>query len=261
MTLSPCRYIVQATLSASNGTTVTKAVYTGLDTKITLRSLSPFTRYTITVAAETSGGKTKSPDVSFVTLETAPAGVANPVVAELKATEISLKWSAPTSANGKLTEYRLLISKPTFVAEEIYKGLGTVFVADGLQPHQAYIVVLQACTAKGCTSSKPRAVTTLEAIAEGLAPPTAVLVAATTVTMKWTPPTKPNGVVTRYDVYRSTSDCEKLQCIVTLKDVKSPFTDTKLSPYTAYKYVLAAVNSVGSSYDPGVFLESNGSGK
>ena len=256
------RYLVSASFVDKAGSDATvKPLYTGLDTKTTLRGLKAYTEYTITVVAETTGGKTPSPEVAFTTLESVPGGVSAPTVTKVDTTQITLKWVAPANPNGAITVYRVLVAEPKFVAKEMYKGTRSTYTVSQLKPFQTYVVTLQACTAAGCASSTPRSVTTLEALPEGLGAPTVVLLAATTVTMKWSPPAQPNGIITRYDVYRSTDDCDNLKCIVHIKNVKTPFTDTKLSPYTEYKYAVSAVNKAGSSYEPTHLLEAGkGSG-
>ena len=80
----------------------TIVLYEGRALTTSSQQLSPYTNYSFTVSACTSGGCLASLAVWAVTLQSAPAGQGDPVVTPLSAYSLYIEWQPPTQPNGML---------------------------------------------------------------------------------------------------------------------------------------------------------------
>uniref|UniRef100_A0A3B4TAI5 Usherin n=1 Tax=Seriola dumerili TaxID=41447 RepID=A0A3B4TAI5_SERDU len=82
-----------------------------------------------------------------------------------------------------------------------YTGLSTEAVASDLKPFTQYIVILEACSSGGCTSTQPLSLLTASAPPQNQPPPRVTATGPHTLHASWEPPSQPNGVITRYEVF------------------------------------------------------------
>ncbi|MED6234005.1 hypothetical protein ATANTOWER_020414 [Ataeniobius toweri] len=66
----------------------------------TLRNLTPGTSYSVTVAACTGGGCTRSPPSHVQTEESTPENVPEPLVIPLSPHSLNISWAPPETPNG-----------------------------------------------------------------------------------------------------------------------------------------------------------------
>jgi hypothetical protein len=158
------------------------------------------------------------------------------------ASAISLSWTAPNNGGSTITGYTLQRStSSTSGFTTIYTGTGRTFSSTGLTRATTYYYRVLATNSVGSSSySTVRSATTL-----ALAPnaPTAFTATpdVTTVELSWTAPTNNGGsAITGYTVKRGTTTLGHTGTGTT-------FTDTGLTPATAYSYTVAAVNAIGTS--------------
>ena len=73
----------------------------------------------------------------------------------------------------------------------VYKGKDLVAKVESLVPFKSYAFSVLACTAVGCTTSKPVSVTTGAETPAGQGPPTFTGVTPQSVVVTWKPPSQP----------------------------------------------------------------------
>ena len=210
-------------------------------------TLEPNTNYSISLRAHTTAGGTTGNATEIRTPEAAPEGVGTVVITSLEARETAMRWGAPTSSHGIITQYILTAHHPDGETEEVYTGLDMVGTASDLLPFTEYTFYLTACTAAGCTQGEGRATTTLEGTAEGVATPTASALSQTSVVVQWVAPATPNGVVRRYEIYRVGMSDEAEEETLVYNGTDMSYTDRGLAPYAAAVYFVVAVNGAGGS--------------
>ncbi|KAL2098580.1 hypothetical protein ACEWY4_005060 [Coilia grayii] len=94
------------------GSGVERVHYTGLQTEATARGLRPFTRYTFTLQACTSGGCGRSDRVVVVTAQIPPLHQAPPRVRALGPGAVEVDWDPPEQPNGIIIRYELFMRGP-----------------------------------------------------------------------------------------------------------------------------------------------------
>ncbi|KAM5165253.1 usherin [Mantella aurantiaca] len=91
----------------STGSPEVTNAYQGLDTKVSLHNLTPFTRYNFSVQACNSEGCLQSPLFAVVTAQAPPVGQTPPVVQNSSSTDLYLQWSPPLQPNGVIIRHEL----------------------------------------------------------------------------------------------------------------------------------------------------------
>lgn len=75
--------------------------YRGLGSEVTAHDLRPFTRYTFSLQACTSGGCASTANVTVVTAQVSPQQQPAPHVTTLSPTQLRVDWEPPAMPNGK----------------------------------------------------------------------------------------------------------------------------------------------------------------
>jgi len=210
-------------------------IATVTSTTFTDTGLTPGTAYGYTVQAmDAAGNGTVSAASIVTTLDTiAPTAPGAPVASGTTGVQATLAWAASTDNVG-------------VAGYEVYRGttlVGTVtsttFTDTGLTPGTAYGYTVKAKDAAGNgTVSAATTVTTLDTIAP-TAPgaPVATGTTSNQTTLTWAVSTDNVGV-TGYEVYRG------LTLVGTV--TSTTFTDTGLTPATAYSYTVKAKDAAGN---------------
>ncbi|XP_053568734.1 usherin [Bombina bombina] len=212
--------------------------------------LLPATIYDICIEVINSAGKMSSPWIFVQTLEASPSGLNNFTV-EKKETgrALLLKWQEPKRTNGILKMYNIFSD-----AHLEYSGLTHQFLFRRLESYTNYTLVLEACTAAGCTRTFPQIIQTDEASPISQAPPEAQLLNSSKIELKWSPPIHPNGKVTHYNIIkrseqanssRKTRDEKIIYTEIETDRTIFKYTDEELHPWTSYEYKIRAWNSAG----------------
>ena len=214
------------------------SVYVGQNGQFTDSGLFPFTQYSYTLQACTSGGCDFSSSVSATTFEALPEGFDdNSVqVSPLTSTSIRVIWAAPLLPNGIILHYRVIVSDSSTFVEITRSDLSTDVT--NLQPFTQYSVTVDACNSIGCVQGTAL-VTTLESVPQFAAAPTLQALSPTTVYVQWDPPARPNGVIVSYILRRDG--------LAVLEANIQRYNDTNLLPNRGYSYTVQAFTAVGGS--------------
>lgn len=138
-----------------------------------------------------------------------------------------------------------------------YSGLSRQFLFRRLEPFTEYTLLLEACTAAGCTRSSPQQIWTDAAPPASQMAPVIHLVNATSIELSWSEPINSNGKIMRYEViHRHTkenasgenSTTEEENIVFTEYNTESNafvYHAQHLQPWTTYEYKIRAWNSAG----------------
>lgn len=137
-----------------------------------------------------------------------------------------------------------------------YSGQSKQFLLRRLEPFTVYTLVLEACTAAGCTQTFPHHVQTDEASPLSQLPPQIKPLNATHIQLTWSPPGHPNGKIVEYDIVKrsiqetSLGNRKNMVESVVFRQLNAEsmvfaYTDGGLKPWTYYEYKVRAWNSAG----------------
>jgi hypothetical protein len=212
--------------------------------------LAPSTTYTYLVTAyDAAGNHTDSPSGSVTTEAaadtTAPTAPGRPTATATGSTTATIAWTRSTDDVG-VTRYDVS-RNGTVVGSVPQPASGDPSFDDtGLAPSTTYTYVVTAYDAAGNHTDSPSGSVTTTAAPDTTPPskPVATPTPATTsVTLTW-PRATDDVAVTRYDIARGGT---------VVGSVSQPasgsvtFTDTGLTPSTAYSYVVTAFDAAGNS--------------
>ncbi|XP_059792566.1 phosphatidylinositol phosphatase PTPRQ isoform X1 [Balaenoptera ricei] len=112
------------------------------DLKFAFTNLTPFTKYDVCVAAETSAGIGPKSNISVFTPPGVPGTVFDLQVAEVEATEISITWKKPQQPNGIINQYRVkvLVSETGVTLENTLLTGKDEYIKDPMAPETVNIV-------------------------------------------------------------------------------------------------------------------------
>ncbi|KAM9072642.1 phosphatidylinositol phosphatase PTPRQ isoform 5-T6 [Megaptera novaeangliae] len=112
------------------------------DLKFAFTNLTPFTKYDMCVAAETSAGIGPKSNISVFTPPGVPGTVFDLQVAEVEATEISITWKKPRQPNGIINQYRVkvLVSETGVILENTLLTGKDEYIKDPMAPETVNIV-------------------------------------------------------------------------------------------------------------------------
>ncbi|XP_061060852.1 phosphatidylinositol phosphatase PTPRQ isoform X3 [Eubalaena glacialis] len=112
------------------------------DLKFAFTNLTPFTKYDVCVAAETSAGIGPKSNISVFTPPGVPGTVFDLQVAEVEATEISITWKKPRQPNGIINQYRVkvLVSETGVILENTLLTGKDEYIKDPMAPETVNIV-------------------------------------------------------------------------------------------------------------------------
>ncbi|KAG8584399.1 hypothetical protein GDO81_008814 [Engystomops pustulosus] len=230
------------------GSTITVS---GTSYQATVFGLHPFTTYNISIKASNSAGTVSSTWTSIKTWEAAPSGLNFTVDKTENGRALLLRWSHPERTNGALTMFNVYSD-----GNLEYSGLSQQFLLRRLESFTVYTLVLEACTAAGCTQTFPHRVQTDEASPVSQLPPQIKALNATHILLSWSPPVQPNGKIIQYDIMKrsgqetSATNRRNMAENLVFKELNTEpmvftYTDGGLKPWTDYEYKIRAWNSVG----------------
>ncbi|XP_070813494.1 usherin [Pituophis catenifer annectens] len=218
-----------------------------------LFGLEPYTTYYIHIAAVNNAGQVASPWTSVRTLEASPSGLSNFTVDKKEnGRALLLRWAEPSKPNGNIKIYNVFND-----GNLEYSGLSRQFLFRRLEPFTEYTLLLEACTAAGCTRSSPQQIWTDAAPPASQMAPVIHLVNATSIELSWSEPINSNGKIMRYEViHRHTkenasgenSTTEEENIVFTEYNTGSNvfvYHAQHLQPWTTYEYKIRAWNSAG----------------
>ena len=236
--LQPNGIISQYQVFREGGGDLNESVYIGQNRQFTDTNLSPFTLYTYTLQACTSGGCAFSDSASNQTFEALPEGFNGTSIETfpLTATSIRVSWTEPLLPNGIILRYEIAVTDGTNLVEIVITDLETDVT--NLQPYTEYTVTVDACNSVGCITGTTT-VTTLESVPQFVAQPTLIALSPTAVSVQWQPPAQPNGEIILYILRRDG--------LAVFEGDSLNYTDTGLLPNRGYSYTVQAFTSVGGS--------------
>ncbi len=251
--------ITSYTLQRKSGTGGYANVSTSIGASATSYSdtgLTPGTKYTYQIQAVNSVGSAGwSNQPSATTDKAAPAAVSDLTAtkdATNSSTEIDLSWSAPADDGGaSITGYTLQRkagSGDYAVVSSSIAATSTSYSDTGLAPGIAYTYRIRATNSEGdgawsnepsatTDSTAPDAVTDLSATKDATN-------GAREIDLSWSAPANNGAVITGYNVQRKAGSGSYIN-IVSVSGTS--YSDTSLTPGTAYTYQVRALNSVGYS--------------
>ncbi|XP_073409429.1 usherin [Dendrobates tinctorius] len=238
----------EPTSATFTGSTLTMPGTT-LETKVF--GLRPFSTYHMRIEASNSAGMVYSKWISIKTWEAAPNAINFTVDKTENGRALLLKWSQPATTNGVLMTYNIYSD-----GHLEHSGLSQEFLLRRLEPFTVYTLVLEACTAAGCTRTFPHQVRTEEASPVSQPPAQIKTLNATHIQLTWTPPVLPNGKILQYDIIKRFAVDQSLgnrkniaESVIfrqpNTETVSFAFIDGGLKPWTDYEYKVRAWNSVG----------------
>lgn len=217
-------------------------IFSGTETTFVDGQLRPNQVYVYTIQAYTrvGAGEESEPSVSTRTPPDTPEGVSPPTLVATGPTSIFANWSEPSSPNGVIQRYVLLVD-----GLRVHDAIGFQFEVTGLSPFMSYSFQLMVCTTT-CGSSETVSAVTSEAAPQGQPAPTLDEASLRIISVNWSSPTTPNGIITRYEVERRLAT-SSLGFVLVFSGLALSFTDgdASLRPATSYDYRISAVNSVG----------------
>ncbi|XP_024592953.1 phosphatidylinositol phosphatase PTPRQ isoform X2 [Neophocaena asiaeorientalis asiaeorientalis] len=112
------------------------------DLKFVFTNLTPFTKYDVYVAAETSAGIGPKSSILVFTPPEVPGTVFDLQVAEVEATEISITWKKPRQPNGIINQYRVkvLVSETGVILENTLLTGKDEYIKGPMAPETVNIV-------------------------------------------------------------------------------------------------------------------------
>uniref|UniRef100_F7ALI8 Usherin n=1 Tax=Xenopus tropicalis TaxID=8364 RepID=F7ALI8_XENTR len=213
--------------------------------------LLPATTYGFHIEASNTASKASSTSTLAQTMEASPSGLSNFTVEKNEnGKALLLKWQAPERTNGKIQMYNVFCD-----GNIEYSGLSHQFFFQRLQSYTNYTLVLEACTAAGCTRAFPQLAQTEEAFPASQLPPSIHFVNSSHVELYWSPPMYPNGQLKQYNVIKRWSpegpsenkDNMNEKIVHTERNTSSEiytYVDGGLHPWTEYEYKIRVWNSV-----------------
>ena len=227
--------------------------YRGITKMTTIDRLKPFTGYSIQQEACTTAACTKGDIQGFTTAESSPIGQPPPTVTLIDARSVQIVWDFPIQQNGIITSYEIfrlqvaepLVSNSTEDSTLIYTTddvSNREFNDTTLTPDTGYQYAVRANNSAGFSLSAYSYIQTPQAAPELVPAPELEVLGKSEIKVSWNPPGKKNGELTQYQVFRmSPGD------IVTNEymGLNREFTDTGLTPYTMYLYLVEACTIAG----------------
>ena len=244
--LQPNGVISRYQVFRDGGGQLNESVYIGQNRQFTDTNLDPFTQYTYTLQACTSGGCGFSASVTNTTLEALPQDFNSVQASPLTSTSIKVEWREPLSPNGIILRYKVVVSDGVSSIEIVITDLNTDVT--NLRPYTNYTVTVDACNSVGCVSGTAL-VTTLESIPQFVAPPILQALSPTSVYAQWQEPAQPNGAIVAYILRRDG--------LTVFEGKTLQYNDTNLLPNRGYTYTVQAFTAVGGSeQSPSQFIQT-----
>ena len=218
-------------------------------------SVQPGVTYRYILEVRTGGGQTNSTAGSVQMPLQTPLDIPAPKEVEaLSGTSIYVEWEFPSSPNGAIDQFVLLLNGGTLNEVQVGQGpASTSATITNLRPYTVYDVRIQACLRGipgGCGTGPAKEVRTLEAPPEGQYRPRLIARGPDTVNVMWDPPTDPNGIVFQYRINRRQYGVTNNGLLINVLNGETfMFTNAapELKSYTEYEYRVTAVNGKGEA--------------
>ncbi|HXU96305.1 MAG TPA: fibronectin type III domain-containing protein, partial [Candidatus Nitrosotalea sp.] len=191
---------------------------------------------------------------SSPTVPQSPTGLATSIVSS---SQINLSWTAPANNGGSaITGYKIERSTDggsTWSAIVSNTGsTGTTYSNTGLATNTTYTYRVSAINAIGTSSASNTASATTNTVATVPQPPTSLTstaISSSQINLSWTAPANNGGsAITGYKIERSTDGGSTWGIAsANTASVSTAYSDTGLSPSTAYTYRTYAINAIGTS--------------
>lgn len=219
-----------------------KIVFTEYDTERNTfmyndTGLQPWTQCEYKIHTWNSAGHTCSSWQVVRTMQAPPEGLSPPEVAyvSMNPPRLLISWIPPEQSNGIIQSYKLQRNGVLYPFS--FDAVTFNYTDKELLPFSTYIYALIACSAGGCSTSKPTSITTPEAAPAGVSPPALWTLSATQINVSWSPPSVPNGKITKYLL--------KLDGKEYLAGQNLSLLVSDLQPYTQYNFSLEACTNGG----------------
>ncbi|XP_074980428.1 phosphatidylinositol phosphatase PTPRQ isoform X6 [Caretta caretta] len=210
----------------------------------TIKGLTPFTEYTISVSAFTIIGEGPPSVLTIRTREQVPSSVQNIYYKNISSSSVLLYWDPPANPNGKITHYTIYAMELDTKRAFHMITANNSFLITGLKKYTNYKMRVAASTTVGesaLSEENDFFVRTPED--EPGSPPQNVEVldvTATGIYLRWSPPEQPNGIITHYEVlYNYANDL-----FIKNTSATSIFLNG-MKPYTLYNISVRAFTRLG----------------
>ncbi|XP_008295345.1 usherin-like, partial [Stegastes partitus] len=207
------RFVLSSTESSSGAESFIH--YAGLSTEAVASGLKPFTHYTVTLEACSSGGCASSPPLSLLTAAAPPQNQPPPRVTATGPHTLHASWEPPSQPNGVITRYEVFLRGP--VESQNRSSLATekrVFfssgwldpsvspeakltnrsassppesstIVAGLQAFSTYQLRVVSIGTAGSVTSEWTTARTMEGVPEFMAPPQVSALSSTSIKVTW----------------------------------------------------------------------------
>ncbi|XP_033110841.1 usherin-like [Anneissia japonica] len=218
-------------------------------------TLEPNMEYEYRVTSFNTAGQATSSWATVRMLEAPPEGLEPPQFSLITSTSVLVNIQEPAKPNGIITSYAIMRN-----STELSRTTASSYSDEGLQPFTYYAYSVKACTSRGCTTSEPGYVQTLQSVPIGLASPIIVQEGVDFIEVSWQGPEETNGIIEKYELYSRpacplTSQpfpqrCTEVSFSKAYQGLSTNFTLRNLKPYTSYEFQASAYNSEGRAESP-----------
>ena len=181
------------------GGPITRERNTGAQYWYVITGLKPFTFYNVRVEACTNIGCGVGSSIVARTNESRPFGQDPPTLIPQTSTMVEIKWKAPTTPNGYVTEY--VVERrdgDVGMPFQIYVGPRLQYIDSQLKPYTTYKYRVHSRNGAGNAVSSWITTRTPSAPPTSIQPPRVDSLNGTAVKVKWSKPGVENGVIIRY---------------------------------------------------------------
>ncbi|XP_053172998.1 usherin [Scomber japonicus] len=218
------RFVLSSKESSSGARPVIH--YTGLSTETVLSGLKPFTQYTVTLEACSSGGCTSTLPLSLLTASAPPQNQPPPKVTATGPHSLHASWDPPSQPNGVITRYEVFLRGPMeplnfsspAVEKRVFFSIGWLdssvspeaqltngskdlapessTIVAGLQAFSTYQMRVVSINMAGSVTSGWTTARTMEGVPEFMAPPEVSALSSNSLKVTWSS-AEGDGVIAR----------------------------------------------------------------
>ncbi|XP_071962430.1 usherin-like isoform X2 [Antedon mediterranea] len=220
-------------------------------------TLEPNMEYEYRVTSFNTAGQVTSSWAVVRMLEAPPEGLEPPTFSLITSMSLLVNIQEPVKPNGIITSYAVIRN-----STELSRTTSTSYSDEGLEPFTYYAYSVKACTSRGCTTSDPGYVQTMQSIPIGLAAPVIVKEGVDFIMVSWQDPIETNGIIERYELYSRpacpltsqpfSQSCTEVALSKSYEGTSTNYTLSNLQPYTNYEFKVFAHNSEGNAESPSV---------